>query len=64
MAHHRMCSSISFLQAQAVPNKFIQLYAELMKRTTKPHRIGGNQKVNAIDEHRPKIVRNRVFDCH
>ena len=35
---------ISFLQAQEVPNNFIQLYAELMKSTTKPHCIGGNRK--------------------
>ena len=37
-------SYISFLQAQAVPNNLIQLYAELMKRTTKPHWIGSNRK--------------------
>ena len=35
---------ISFLQAQAVPNNLIQLYAELMKRTTKQHWTGSNRK--------------------
>ena len=35
---------ISFLQAQAVPNNLIQLYAELMKRTAKPHWIGSKRK--------------------
>ena len=35
---------ISFLQAQAAPNNLIQLYAELMKRTTKPHWICSNRK--------------------
>ena len=35
---------ISFLQAQAVPSHLIQLYTELMKRTTKPHWIGSNRK--------------------
>ena len=28
----------------AVPNNLIQLYAELTKRTTKPHWIGSNRK--------------------
>ena len=54
---------ISFLQAQAVPNNLIQFYAELMKRTTKPNWIA-IENVNNIDERRPKIVRNMVFDCH
>ena len=35
---------ISFIQAQAVPNNFIHLYAELMKCTTKPHWIDSNRK--------------------
>ena len=39
---YRQCY-ISFLQAQAVPINLIQLYSELMKRTTKPNWIG-NQK--------------------
>ena len=39
--HH--CYIPSF-QAQAVPNNFIQLYAEMSTLTTKPHRIGGNRK--------------------
>ena len=60
---YRRCY-LSFLQAQAVPNNLIQSYAELMKRTSKPHCIGSNQNVNTIDERRPKIVRHIVFDCH
>ena len=35
-----------------------------MKRTTNSHRIGGNRKRQYYRQHRPKIVRNRVFDCH
>ena len=35
---------ISFLQAQTVPNNLIQLYAELMKRTTKPNWIGNRKR--------------------
>ena len=35
---------ISFLQAHAVPNNLIQLYAELMKRATKPNWIGNRKR--------------------
>ena len=28
------------------------------------HRVGGNCKRQYFDDHRSKIIRNRVFDCH
>ena len=45
---YRHCYIPSF-QAQAVPNNFIQLYAEMstnseLKRTTNSHRNSGNRK--------------------
>ena len=44
---YRHCYIPSF-QPQAVPNNFIQLYAEMftniMKRTANSHRKGGNRK--------------------
>ena len=36
----------------------------VVRETISSHWIGGNQKVNSIDERRLKIVRNIVFDCH
>ena len=37
-----------------------------MKRTTNSHWIGeaAIENINIMDERRPKIVRNRVFDWH
>ena len=55
---------ISSFQAEEVPNNVIQLYAKIMKGTTKPHQIGNDRKRQYFDERRRKIVRNRVFNCH
>ena len=65
---YRHCYIPSF-QAQAAPNNFIQLYAKMSTVTSyKVQRIhtgkAAIENVNIIDERRPKIVKNRVFDCH
>ena len=54
----------TFLSSQVVPNNFIHVHLIIMKRTAESNWKAAIENVNIIDTHRPKIVGNRVFDCH
>ena len=52
-------SRILSSQAKAFQKK--NVHCNIVKHTTKPHRIGAIENINTIDDYGPKIVRIIVF---